>query len=382
MKIITYSLKPEAKSFDGYYKDIKLFSDIVIDEGIKMTAPWINRFKKFISDNHLEKPLADSEYMLELLTMGVLWLRYSDDGIALNKASKDVLKKLVEMRQKGGALKPGADFARGVLSTLVLYSEHRPELVECLKFSTNNLLKLVGWLEAAGEFVQEVKRIERWLKYLETVSAEETSDLISACAAFALWFEQKSLEELGKYTEGVEEYLKTVEETHRWREDLIFCGRQRLEYHLNMAGAEIMNRAYRNDFLMTSRKAILLPACMRHRLDSCKAKDVEGVLYCADCSSHCQVSAIKSLGDKYGYDVLIVPHESSAFSNSKMKQGELGIIGIACITNLMSGGWKAKSLGIPAQCVLLDYCGCKNHWDEKGFSTAIDMEQLEGIMRE
>jgi hypothetical protein len=262
----------------------------------------------------------------------------------------------------------------------VLYSEHRPELVASLQFSTDNFSKLIDWLEATGEFIQEVKRLENWLSYLNNISADEAADLIATAVSFAVWFEQKSIETLGKYTEGVEEYLKHVEETHRFREDLIFCGRQRLEYHLNMVGAEIMNRAYRNDFLKTKRKAILLPACMRYKISDCKAKDKEGILYCASCTASCQVNAIKQLGDKHGYDVLIVPHESSAFSNSKINQGELGIIGIACITNLISGGWKAKSLGIPAQCVLLDYCGCKNHWDEHGFATAIDMEQLERIM--
>lgn len=145
--------------------------------------------------------------MLEMLTLGVLWLRYSDDGIVLNKISKDVLTGLVEMRQKGRSLKPGADFFRGILGTFVLYSEHR-----------------------------------------------------------------------------------------------------------------------------------------------------------------------------YGYEVLIIPHESAAFSDNSIKEGELGIIGIACVTNLLAGGWKAKALGIPAQCVLLDYCGCRNHWDEEGFSTAIDRTQLCKIM--
>lgn len=47
-----------------------------------------------------------------------------------------------------------------------------------------------------------------------------------------------------------------------WRKDVIFCVSRRAEYHLNMVGAEIMNRAYRERFIKTPKKAVLLPACM------------------------------------------------------------------------------------------------------------------------
>ncbi|MEJ6949995.1 DUF116 domain-containing protein [Natronospora cellulosivora (SeqCode)] len=61
---------------------------------------------------------------------------------------------------------------------------------------------------------------------------------------------------------------------------------------------------------------------------------------------------------------------------------DVSIIGVACLLNLLSGGWKAKEMGMPALCVLLDYCGCKNHWDKKGVITNLNYEQLSNIMRE
>ena len=83
------------------------------------------------------------------------------------------------------------------------------------------------------------------------------------------------------------------------------------------------------------------------------------------------------MGDKYGFEVYIISHESSAFSkSSKEDRDELGIIGVACISNLIAGGWKSDSLGIPAQCVLLDSASCKNHWDEEGIPTEINIDHL------
>ncbi|MFZ5351961.1 MAG: DUF116 domain-containing protein [Bacillota bacterium] len=382
MKTITYSLKVNEIDSDNYYKDAGKAAEIVAAEGIQVLSQSISGFKGYIEKNRLEAVRSDEEYMLELLTLGVLWLRYSDDAAVLNQISKQVLTELVSLRQKGGSMKPGADFLRGILGTFVLHAEHRPELVCVLEFSVKNFNNLIQWLAATGEFSQEVKRLDNWLSYIEELNEEEASDLLAESVYFAMWFEEESLKHVGKYTDNVESYLETVGERHRWREDLIFCSRQRLEYHLNMVGAEVMNKAYRKDFINSERKAILLPACIRKKLKGgCRAENVEGVLYCAGCDPKCQVYKISRLAERNDYQVLIIPHESTAFTDNKMKSGGLGVIGVACVLNLLAGGWKAKSLGIPAQCVLLDYCGCRNHWDEEGFTTEINMDRLQEIMK-
>lgn len=381
MKIITYSLYDGEENSNKYYENIAKFADEVLVKGFQLTTPWINKLKLHIEKFNLETLRRDEEYMLEVLTLGVLWLRYSDDAIRLNIIPKELLIELVEVRQKGGKLKIGADFIRGLLGTLILYSEHQPEVVDKIKFNMDNFIKLMDWLTATGEFIQEVKRFRIWESFLGTMGKEEVADFIALSVFFAIWFEQESLNNIGKYTEGVEKFLKKVKESHKWREDLIFCSRQRIEYHLNMAGAEIMNRAYRKDFIKAKHKAIFLPACIRKGVDgTCKARSDKGTLHCIGCYPDCEVNKIKGLGKAYGYEVLIIPHESAAFSDKTIKEDELGIIGIACITNLLSGGWKAKSLGISAQCILLDYCGCKNHWDDEGFPTSINMEQLQKLM--
>jgi hypothetical protein len=89
------------------------------------------------------------------------------------------------------------------------------------------------------------------------------------------------------------------------------------------------------------------------------------------------------MGRKFGFSVLMVPHESSVFSGDAGKKliGEgVGIVGIACVSNLVSGGWKAKGLGLPPQCVLLDHCGCRKHWHEQGIATDINMGRLREIL--
>ena len=58
------------------------------------------------------------------------------------------------------------------------------------------------------------------------------------------------------------------------------------------------------------------------------------------------------------------------------KNKNIGIIGIACIPNLISGGFKALRLGFIPQCVVLDYCGCSNHWLYKKHMTKINENRL------
>jgi Uncharacterized conserved protein len=91
------------------------------------------------------------------------------------------------------------------------------------------------------------------------------------------------------------------------------------------------------------------------------------------------------LGRKYDFEVTIVPHESTISSREKeagLLEKDIGAVGVACVLNLISGGLMLKGLGIPAQCVILDYCGCKNHWHDQGIPTDINMEQLKQMVKE
>jgi hypothetical protein len=59
---------------------------------------------------------------------------------------------------------------------------------------------------------------------------------------------------------------------------------------------------------------------------------------------------------------------------------DTGVVGVACVLNLISGGWLLDGMGISAQCVLLDYCGCKNHWSRENIPTEINIKQLKKVL--
>ena len=149
-----------------------------------------------------------------------------------------------------------------------------------------------------------------------------------------------------------------------------------------MVGACLMNRAFKNEFVDTDTTSVLLPGCMRFRSsDECEAiKEPKG-LKCTGCELKCRVNHLRLTGLKKNFEVYVIPHASDlslwASKNGKQKRG---VVASACVTTLVEGGWELKRYGVPAQCVLLEYCGCKKHWHPTGIQTEINRHELERII--
>lgn len=377
-EVITYSLIENDINSDQYYKDIAVFSTKVLENGEKTLGKILNNYIDYIKNNNLEKVRSKEEYLLEILNLGVLWQIYSDDASELLELPKIILNELVELRKHGGVIKSGTDFARGILSTIFLKTNDN--LNSDININKYNYKKFINWLKATGEFIETVKRFDNLEKYFNTLEEEQLSEVFASMLTFSIWFSAKSEQILGKYTSNVEIFLETKYESHRFKEDFVFCGRQRVEYHLNMAGAEILNRAFRKDFLNTKFKKLLLPICIRLKPEGqCKAVLKEEGYICSECSNQCAVNELTKLGQTYNFEVLAIPHESSAFKGGKVEYGKVGIVGVACVLNLLNGGWKARSLDLVPQCVILDYCGCKQHWHENGIVTGINVKELKRV---
>lgn len=372
MELITYSLRAGDKTSDRYYADAARFTDEVLAQSEELAGSLVDGFRA------ANPSLSRGERQLELLTLGTLWHIYSDDATELGALPAAVLARLADWRRESKALKPTIDWARGILATLFLEPEDAP-MAGC--FTVEYLDRLLDWLAATGEFRQEVAHLRPWRDYFATLPPAETADNLVMTIALAIWFENRSEEVLGRYTVGVERFLTEEHPCHRWREDVIFTGRKRVEYHLNMVGAEIMNRAFRADFAGRPRKVVLVPACMRALPeDRCRAEPSGMGLRCGACEPKCRVHQLTKLGEKHGFGVRILPHESDFAGGSEAATGDVAIVGVACVTNLVAGGWKAQALGLPAQCVLLDYAGCRNHWDDEGIPTEINIGQLKRVL--
>jgi hypothetical protein len=379
MEVITYSLRDGHKNSEAFCQDVAVFADEVLAEADGRVGGVLEAFEVFLQQTEREILRSRSEYAFELLTLGTFWRVYAPDALNLSRASQRALAFLARLRRQGGALKPAADLLRGVLGSLFL-SAHSRRLDSPPTPSLDNLDRLLDWLEAACDFRQELKRLRAWRAFLARQASEQIAETLRAAVDLAGWFEPRAQAVLGRYTPNVERFLGETHPSYRWREAEVFCGRRRVEYHLNMIGTEILNSAYRAAFLGTARKLVLVPPCMKAQSDDkCQAHPTPYGALCADCTPGCRVHQLTKLGEKHGFEVLIMPHELSVFSNGGLKpvaSDAVGVVGVSCVLTNPAGGWETKDLGVPAQGVLLDYCGCGYHWHKAGFPTDINIAQL------
>lgn len=383
MYAITYSLRDTGDGSELFYRELAAFTDEVLAQCDELLKTAVSGYSAYRTENKTLRQRSREEYSFELLAMGTFWNIYSGDSSDIEKIPAQLLSGLAKLRRQGGTLKPGIDFIRGILSTIYLSPDLYDHLFK-LDVSLEHLDVLLDWLDAAGEFRREVIRLREWEQYLKTLKKEAAEDIVATSITLAAWFGDRSEEVLGKYTGNVDRYLNEFRPEHYWREDVIFCGRRRAEYHLNMVGAEIMNRAFRERFLKTREKAVLIPLCMRLLPEGeCKGRRDEKGFRCSGCTESCSVFSLVRLGKEKGFRVELVSHESSISANHggySWLNGDTGVVGVACVLNLVSGGWLLDDMDVPAQCVLLDYCGCKNHWHREGIPTEINMRQLSTIL--
>lgn len=372
MEKITYFLCESNESSTEFYKKNLNFSKKVLNKLEGNFSNDINDYMNYINKNNMEQLRSKSEYLLEILMIGVFWKEHVNKAISLSKIPRNILIKLSTLREKE-SIKKIVDINRGLLEYLFLNRRSNDKV----KISLENYKKLVNYLKACGDYKEEAKRLEVWISYFFSLNKNKVEKILTSYLEFAKYFEDISQEVLGIYTKNVNLFLKNIDKKYKYREDFLFCSRKEVEYHLNMVGAQIMNEAYRKEFLKTKEKRLLLPSCMRIKDEkNCKAiKTEEGYIY-NSCSKNCNVNKYDKLGKKYNFQVYIIPHESSISVKNKIKDGHIGIIGVACVLNLISGGLKAKNLGFVPQCVFLDYCGCKDHWHDKGIITDINMSYL------
>ena len=372
MEKITYFLCESNESSTEFYKKNLNFSKKVLNKLEGNFSNDINDYMNYINKNNMEQLRSKSEYLLEILMIGVFWKEHVNKAISLSKIPRNILIKLSTLREKE-SIKKIVDINRGLLEYLFLNRRSNDKV----KISLENYKKLVNYLKACGDYKEEAKRLEVWISYFFSLNKNKVEKILTSYLEFAKYFEDISQEVLGIYTKNVNLFLKNIDKKYKYREDFLFCSRKEVEYHLNMVGAQIMNEAYRKEFLKTKEKRLLLPSCMRIKDEkNCKAIKTEEGYICNSCSKNCNVNKYDKLGKKYNFQVYIIPHESSISVKNKIKDGHIGIIGVACVLNLISGGLKAKNLGFVPQCVFLDYCGCKDHWYDKGIITDINMSYL------
>ncbi|MGE5480283.1 MAG: DUF116 domain-containing protein [Chloroflexota bacterium] len=364
---------------EEFYDKLANFSRRFTDGMLPEFQHIIDDFKRRIESASLETLRSDSEYFIEILAIGVFASQYSKYSRGKSVGLLKSLEALKIARTRSLTLKPAADRLRGVLFTHFLYKPGN----DAAPFGYREFCKLLEWMNATGEFDEEVIRLRNWSSYLKTLPAYTVESILTRSLLAAQRFEREANDDLGGYVSGARIFLDLIQPTRRNREDVIFTGRKPIEYLFNMFAAQVLNEALAAKFATKENLSVLMPACAKSlNGQGCKATGEGLDMVCAGCSGECNIGKVKRALPNNA-KVYIVPHSSgfSDFLKRRAVESDVAVVGIACTLNLLRGGYEMMRLGIPSQCVFLDFPGCKKHWSQTGTPTEIHVDQLLKLLR-
>ncbi len=370
MSAPTYDLNPEA-AHHPYLEVVHGLADWVLLEGEPL-RPLIESFGTFARLRTHESARSFEEGLVELLALGVLF-RARGASATLGKPSHQrLITELVRERRAGHAKRRDTSLA-------ALVTEIPTTCTPSMEPSLADFRALMDWLLASGEYDDEVIRLSGWLAMFGTAPVTTAQRLLARVVGFALLFEVEAERRLGVFTANCESFLSEDWAARPPREDTVQCSRAPLEYHLNMVGAELLNRAWRADFEARGRRFVVMPGCARARTDgTCRGKPGFSEISCTHCRVGCSISLGTKRAEAHGARAFAVTHGSSfsRFLESPLLSGkDTAIIGIACAPGLLGAGWRARARGLGAQCILLDASGCL-HWLERHKATTFSLDEL------
>ncbi len=376
---ITYSTLSLKDGNTQFYNDLVRTTDEIVFEANASLKGYVDRYRQFIQDRNIEKLRGSNEYLLELIMLGVFWRSNETHVNRTPLVAAKALRWLYMVRKNSPLLKPLADKVRGVLiSPLLFHHSKQP-----LNLNIRSFKRLLVWLDATGEYSEETKRLKAWLEFAKSMKESDFRLFIEKVSGFSDFFMKRCAQNLGAYTTNVERFVSKATYRYKGREDYALVNRKEVEYHLNMVGAEILNRELRSDFVKAKQKIVLLPTCMRLDANNqCKAIGTGLDRKCIGCDLNCNVGKVFKSLSPFNIDIYLIPHSSnfSKFLQRWKDNNDVALVGVACVLNLLMGGYEMIGLNIASQCIYLDHCGCKKHWDAKGVATSINIPQLHNIL--
>jgi hypothetical protein len=191
-------------------------------------------------------------------------------------------------------------------------------------------------------------------------------------------FLKESLPVFNSYVSGVTEHISGMSIYKILKSDL---KTKEWQYHLYMLEFALTNRIFREKFLKCDVKIALLPHCLRDLNKTCKA-EMNGFDYqCRHCSKECFInesSRILAGQNIEPYIWMTSDFKKMAKKNFKQKKS-LGVLGIACVPQLVRGMRMCTDKNIPVIGLPLDANRCVR-WMGDFYPNSINIDILKGIV--
>jgi hypothetical protein len=184
--------------------------------------------------------------------------------------------------------------------------------------------------------------------------------------------------ELKQFTTKTEDHLKSLPLSKIWDRRLATT---REQYHLYMLEIEMTNRLFRVDFNKSDKKIALTPYCLKNLDVSCKADKKDFDYQCKHCSSICFQNQASVILRKYNVEPYIwMGGNIKELVTTALKKGQRpGMLGIACIPELVWGMRKCRNYKIPVVGIPLNANRCIR-WFGEFFPNSINRDELRKLL--
>jgi len=153
------------------------------------------------------------------------------------------------------------------------------------------------------------------------------------------------------------------------------------QYHLYMLEVELFNRLNKSVFQQSNHKIALLPHCLRDLSKNCKSEKEGFDVVCKNCSKDCYINDVSIILQDHNIHPYIWMRSDfkKLGKQLKLENKTLGILGIACIPELMAGLRKCQKHNISAIGIPLNANRCAR-WFGEFFPTSINIDQLKNLL--
>lgn len=221
--------------------------------------------------------------------------------------------------------------------------------------------------------LKAIKKYSPKKEYLrQIIKKSEINSLISFCLISVH-------DELKQFTLKTSEHLKNLSPLKFWDRRISTTEEQ---YHLYMLEIEITNRKNKIKFLQCKDKISLHPYCLRDLSVTCKAVKNEFDYQCRSCSKTCYQNNASRILKEYNIKPYIWMGASinKPANEANRNGGSFGILGIACIPELVYGIRRCMSKNIPVVGIPLNANRCIR-WFGEFRHNSVDLNELENLIK-
>ncbi|MCX6173835.1 MAG: DUF116 domain-containing protein [Ignavibacteriales bacterium] len=185
-------------------------------------------------------------------------------------------------------------------------------------------------------------------------------------------------ENLSVYTEAVKEHLRTLSVIKRFEKIKTLTTEQ---YHLSMLEIELTNRLNQKKFLECELKYAFLPHCMRDFSQECLSAPDNLDYVCKACSKICPINEMSKLlrKNKIKPYLWMQSDLKKLFRTLKLENKKVGVLGVACIPELVNGMRMCQKAHVPVIGLQLDANRCQR-WMGQFHENTINIKKITKLL--